>query len=74
MFIIAEKARARCDEVRRCRCCETQRAKAGGCRSKNTQVERGKGVTKEREVEGGEKFVSEIGECARVKRRGRERC
>ena len=33
LFIIADKATARGEDVKRCRCCERQRAKAGGWRS-----------------------------------------
>ena len=53
-FIIAEKARARGADVKRCRCGERQRVKAGGWRGlAHTRWSGGRGylLPKEREVE-----------------------
>jgi len=48
-----DKVRARGADVNRCRCGERQKAKAGGCRSRPPGgVGEGKGVLKERDVDG----------------------
>ena len=63
---MAEKARARGVEVKRCRCSERQKGKPCGGRSlANTRWSGGRGCLRRGKWRGGERFVSVRGECAR---------
>ena len=62
LFIMADKARARGEDVKRRRCCERQRAKAGGWRSlAHSRWSGGRGYLRRGKWRGCERFVSGSG-------------
>ena len=70
-LIIVEKARARGEEVKRCRCCELVRdkeLKIENVKASHTYVERRRWYPRRGKCKGGERFVSGRGECVRVQR------